>query len=312
MPDVATRTIVAREAPSAPGGNRRIGPGRALAGEIWGAFYVGTTPSHGLPVGSNWNALPERSPDEHVVVVTLAAEHTTLASFSRTFEDLYWAPLCSATTEVGMNVWGGHYVISMPARATPAAPDFLYWTREGCGASNILFIGEAKLTNTDPADRAHLPAWRRIFESRWSVPLASGDDEPPVATRDAQSELRALADSTRLTIDELGGLFGASRRTMYNWLAGRPIREATQSRIFRLRDAIAPIEDSRDAVLVRDWLLQGDPSPAQLAAGERWDELETRVHQDTAPLRPADGEIRGVGIELPKMRRTPNSRLEPL
>src|SRR5262249_37179771 len=95
-------------------------------------------------------------------------------------------------------------------------------------------------------------------------------------------------ESTRLPVEQLGESLGASRRTLYNWLAGRPIGDEAQSRIFRFRDAISPVLSSRDPALVRAWLVRGQPAPAMLAAEERWEELDAVVRQETSPIRAVD------------------------
>src|SRR5262249_29763722 len=87
--------------------------------------------------------------------------------------------------------------------------------------------------------------------------------------------------------EPLGELVGASRRTIYNWLAGKPIGEDAQARILRLRDLLTPVAETRDPSLVRSWLLRGDPSPATLAAQQRWGEVERLVEVEVKPLQPA-------------------------
>jgi transcriptional regulator with XRE-family HTH domain len=203
-------------------------------------------------------------------------------------EDVYWQAFRPLTAEIGVTVWEGECLISLPARITSPTPDLVFWTNEGLCAASALIVGEAKLSGTDPVDASHAPMWRRIFEVQSTLQRPLAEREPVLVIRDVYSELRALIEWTRLPVEQLGELLGASRRTIYNWLAGRPIRDESQSRIFRLRDAIAAIASSRDPALVREWLLRGDPSPATLAVDERWNELEARAHEETAPIRPID------------------------
>jgi hypothetical protein len=219
--------------------------------------------------------------------LALVTGPSTPVLWPASIEDLYWQAFRPLTPDLGVTVWESECLISIPAPTTPLAPDFVFWTSEGLVASSILIVAEAKLSRTDPADSSHAPSWRRVFEAQSTLQRPAAEREPPV-TRDVYSELRTLVEWTRLSVEQLGELLGASRRTMYNWLAGRPIRDNAQSRIFRLRDAIAEVERSRDPALVRTWLLRGDPSPAMLAAEERWDEFEARVRDETTPLRPID------------------------
>lgn len=286
MGDLAAR-LPAREVPSMPTRDRWLGAGRALAGEIWGANYAGTIPSYGLPVVSPSEGFAESVSPWVSTSFALVIGPSTPVVWSTDIEDLYWQEFRPPTPEFGVTVWESECLVSIPAWTTPLASDHLFWTSEGFGESSILVPAEAKLSPTDPADSAHAPAWRRSVEARSTVERPRAEREPAVG-RDVHSELRLLIERTRLSVERLGELVGASRRTIYNWLAGRPIREEAQSRILRLHDGIAAIANSRDPVLVRDWLLRGDPSPATLAAGERWDEFEARVRQEMAPLRPIE------------------------
>jgi hypothetical protein len=288
MVETATPTITARKAPRAPDRDPWIGAGRALAGEIWGVNYVGTAPSYGVPVTGGRGVLPEPIQDRGIVWVIRGAGQTTAPVWPSGAQDPYWATFRPVTSEIGVTVWGGEYVISVPTRLTVPAPELAFWASEGFGASSILIVGEAQLTYTDPADSSHLPMWRRIFESRQAPASIPSDAELEKAARDPHAELRMLAESTRLPVEQLGEALGASRRTIYNWLAGRPIGDEARARIFRLRDALDLVVRTRDPALVRDWLAQGHPTPAKLAADERWEELDARVRQETEPLRSVD------------------------
>jgi hypothetical protein len=166
------------------------------------------------------------------------------------------------------------------------SPDFVFYADEAYGASTILFVGEAKLSRTDPSEASDVVGWSKALATQLA-PLglpATGHS----SSRDPLDELRKLLDSTRLPVEEAAVLIGASRRSVYNWLAGRPIRDEAQARIFRFQAALAPIVQSRDPALVRDWLLRGSPEPAKLAADQRWEELDSRVSREVAPIRPTE------------------------
>lgn len=296
MVELATPLAPVQQAPRAAERNRWIGAGRALAGEIWGINYAGTVPSYGVPVASPASVFPEDMPHLGRVSVTVGVRPTTVVVSPPSLEDLYWQAFRPLTCEIGVNVWEGECLISLPTRLGLPEPDLLFWTSEGLGASSVLILGEAKLSRTDPAEESHTPRWRRIFEAHLPDQHEPIERHAPVV-RDVYAELRVLLEWTRLPVEQFGELVGASRRTMYNWLGGRPIRDEAQSRIFRLHDVLADIAASRDPALVRAWLLRGDPSPATLAAEERWDELEARVREETAPLRPIEQDLREVGEE---------------
>lgn len=286
MVEPAIHIVPARKAPRTSETDRWFGRGRALAGEIWGANYVGTIPSYGVAVTSPANVLPEGVPPAGSLYVTVGAGTTPRVFSPTTLEELYWQAF-RPTSEIGPAFWEGDCLISLPAQIAPPAPDLVFWTSEGVGASSVLIVAEANLSRTDPADAAHAPAWRQVLGHQ-STLQRPPTERRPAFNRDVYTELRMLLEWTRLPVEQLGELLGASRRTTYNWLAGRPIRDAAKSRIFRLRDAIAEIAASRDPVLVRAWLLQGKPSPVTLALNERWTELEARVRDETSPLRPSD------------------------
>jgi hypothetical protein len=292
MSKLAAPALPARKAPRPSELGPWIGRGRALASEIWGINYVGTIPSHGVPITDVPGISSELNPSQGILSVVVGAGNPTPAVWPPITEDLYWNAFRPTTSDIAVTVWGGTYVISLPY-PTVSAPDLAFWAREGIGASSVLFVGEAKLTHTDPTDARHAPAWRRLFE-----PRSLSEEEPAPSIRDPHKELRALAESTLLPVEQLGDVLGASRRTMYNWLGGRPIRDEARSRIFRLRDSLEPVIRTRDPALVRNWLVHGDPSPALLAAEDQWDEFDDRVRQATAVLRPIN-EGRDSGRDEP-------------
>jgi transcriptional regulator with XRE-family HTH domain len=282
MVELATPLVPAREARGTSKRDQWTGAGSALADEIWGGNYVGTISSHGVPVASPSDVFPEGISRRGSMLFAVRAGRTMPFVLPPSPEDLYWQAFRPLTSEIGVTVSEGECLISLPARMSPPAPDLVFWT-ESLGASGILIVAEAKLSRTDPADVSHAPAWRRVLQAQSTRQRPTAERERDVR-RDAYSELRLLLEWTRLPVEQLGELLGASRRTIYNWLAGRPIRD--EARIFRLRDVLSEIAASRDPALVRAWLLRGDPSPAMLATEERWDDLEARVRDETAPLRP--------------------------
>jgi len=104
------------------------------------------------------------------------------------------------------------------------------------------------------------------------------------ATQDVAKALNDLAEWTRLPIEDLGNLLGASRRSFYNWRAGKPVSTEYRERILHTRDILEPIASTRDAILVRQWINSGSPPPATLLREERWYELERAVAQGVAPV----------------------------
>lgn len=280
------QVVIARKAADCPDRDPWIGVGRTLAGDIWGTNYVGTVPPNGLPIAGGSCISAECAGRSNAWLVD-AGGQTTVPVWSAQVGGLYGAdPRPPVASQLGVFVWGDDYVVSIPTRTSAPAPELALWTSEGVGGSNIFFVGESKLTSTDPADSAHMPMWWQIF--RYSSQPGSHVAEEAFVSRDARAELRWLAETTRLPVEQLAELVGASRRTVYNWLSGRSIGEEARARIFRLRDALEPISQTRDSTLVRSWLAQGNPSSFQLAASEQWAELAARAQRDISPLPSSD------------------------
>jgi hypothetical protein len=107
------------------------------------------------------------------------------------------------------------------------------------------------------------------------------------AVQDVAKALHDLAEWTRLPIEDLGNLLGASRRSFYNWRAGKQASKDYRDRILQARNILEPVALTRDPVLVRHWINSGTPSPATLLREQRWHDLERAVTNATAPVRPA-------------------------
>lgn len=274
MPELAVHEVGTAETHRPETGSKRRGHFLTdIAAQVWGEGYVGTVGTLDMSVAkapaSPWSAL---------------ASDTTPIIWEATDAETYpqFAPTIAA--EIGLRLWGGSVVFALPALEPVREADLVYWAADRATGRSTLWLFETKCTATQPAE--HLPAWRRSLNAYVTEELAARHvrQEPP---RDAHAELRLLSDWTRLPVEPLAELVGASRRTIYNWLAGKPIGEDAQARILRLRDLLTPVAESRDPSLVRSWLLHGDPSPATLAAQERWRELERLVAVEVKPLQPA-------------------------
>lgn len=282
MPELAAHELGAVEAHQPVTGSKRRGHLLTdIAAQVWGEGYVGTVGTLDLSVAkaptSPWNAI---------------ASETTPIVWEADDVEIYpqFAPTIAA--EIGLRLWGGSVVLALPAREPLREADLVYWAADFATGQSTLWLFETKCTATQPAE--HVPAWRRSLNAYVTDELARRvRQEPP---REAHGELRLLSEWTRLPVESLGELVGASRRTIYNWLAGKPIGKDAQARILRLRDLLTPVAETRDPSLVRSWLLHGDPSPASLAAHEHWRELERLVAIEVKPLQPAseiDGALEG-------------------
>jgi hypothetical protein len=104
------------------------------------------------------------------------------------------------------------------------------------------------------------------------------------AVQDVARALNDLAEWTRLPIEELGSLLGASRRSFYNWRAGKQVSKDFRERILTARNILEPIASTRDPIFVRQWMNSGSPSPASLLREQRWHELERAAAASVAPV----------------------------
>jgi transcriptional regulator with XRE-family HTH domain len=100
------------------------------------------------------------------------------------------------------------------------------------------------------------------------------------------ASLRELLRWTGGSAEDLAELLGASRRSIYNWLNGRPLRGEFAARATRLRTVLAPLGTDWHPQALANWLKQGRPLRARLAREERWAELEEQVRAAVKPLRP--------------------------
>jgi hypothetical protein len=118
-------------------------------------------------------------------------------------------------------------------------------------------------------------------------------DEGTGGNGDPHDALDAIAKWTRLSPDDLGSLWGASRRSIYNWLDAKPIKSAEIADwIVQTYSALMPLQGTRDPFYFRKWLADGDPSPTALIQSRQWRDLRERVHAEVTPLLPVEPSAR--------------------
>jgi len=103
-----------------------------------------------------------------------------------------------------------------------------------------------------------------------AFPLATTRVEPHEALVD-------LAEWTSLPTARLGDLLGVARRSLYNWMAGKPVRPEIQARLARVRDAFEPLGEQIEPNGVRAWLDEGTPTNFELIAQQQWTTFERRA-----------------------------------
>lgn len=273
MPELAVHEVGIAEKGAPTGRATRRGHFLTdIAAHVWGEGYVGTVGTFDL-APTTAPASPWRVIDSGTTPIPWEATNV------ETYPHI--APTISA--DIGIRLWGGNVVFALPAHSHPREADLVYWAADLASGDRTLWLIEAKFTATEPVE--HTPAWRRVFNA-YIVEELAAEKLRHEAPRNVHAELRLLSDWTLLPVEQLGDLVGASRRTIYNWFAGKPIGEDARARILRLRDLLTPVAETRDPSLVRSWLLRGDPSPATLAAQELWHELERSVAVEVSPLQP--------------------------
>jgi hypothetical protein len=144
-----------------------------------------------------------------------------------------------------------------------------------------LFVAGSALGNALDCVWASLKSSRMDTQEETVAPI---EEATVVSSPPANAALEAIAEWTRLSVDELAELFHSSRRSIYNWLDGKSIGRNVASRIASTYDVLLPLEGSRDAPFFRAWLMRGTPSPYQLIHDGQWQQLASLVERETLPL----------------------------
>jgi hypothetical protein len=116
----------------------------------------------------------------------------------------------------------------------------------------------------------------------------------------ATSVLRELMRSTGGSAELVAETLGASRRSVYNWLKGKPVRPEFALRAERLHSVLAPLRDEWHPDALSGWLQTGDPSPAEIAAQERWADLGEKVRTVLRPMQPQPGADQASSVPGPE------------
>lgn len=103
------------------------------------------------------------------------------------------------------------------------------------------------------------------------------------AVPSATTALNDLAQWTDLPSERLGYVVGASRRSIYNWRHGSTVPGDVTARILKAHGTLGPLAMRRAPAMLRAWLDEGTPSPAELMHTQKWDDLGRMVaHEITA------------------------------
>jgi hypothetical protein len=171
--------------------------------------------------------------------------------------------------------------------ATAPLPFSQAWLRASYAALRGAPGMVAPLEHTLPASRAV----RTPTETALQSEPTSDAYEPKTSSLGSgpHQALEEIARWTRLPPEELGSLWGVSRRSVYNWLNGKPIGSPeVADQIVRTYEELSPLDGSRDPLYFRLWLEQGQPSPAEIIRARSWRELRSRVSSELIPLLPLE------------------------
>lgn len=157
-----------------------------------------------------------------------------------------------------------------------AAPIGIAGLRERLPHLSVIVVsGALSVSGTSSAEPARL--WEDVYVSGFDA-TASGFIRPrhSEATDDAQTTQQAIFKLRRisgLTWEQLGELFGVSRRSVHFWASGKPLNAGHQQRLMQILDVVRAA-DRGDARATRAALLdvKDGVTAFALLAAERYEE----------------------------------------
>ena len=143
--------------------------------------------------------------------------------------------------------------------------------------------------------------WTRtaVADCSWDTPADIGGIADISSTSRAISELRR---TSALTWEQLGKLFGVSRRSVHFWASGRPMNAVHEQRLFEILDIVRQA-DRGDARRNRAALLavSAGKAPFDLLAAGTFNEARARLGRAKADRRIELGELNAHA----RVERTP-------
>jgi len=164
----------------------------------------------------------------------------------------------------------------------------------------ILVSGSLSMAGTSSAEPARL--WEDPYVHEYDV-TSSGltwETQPTDAsqpegerTREAISELRRISG---LTWEQLGQLFGVSRRSVHFWASGKPLNAGNERRLLLVLDIVRSA-DRGDARSTRSALFEVHEGTTafELLLAEGFEEARSMLGKGTGRRRPVLGELDSSG-----------------
>lgn len=169
--------------------------------------------------------------------------------------------------------------------AAGSQPTIAGGLRERSSRLSVIFVsGALAISGTSSAEPKRLwdTPYSRVADSTasthgWGVPQMDAADlnGPVEEARRAISELRRISG---LTWEQLGELFGVSRRSVHFWASGKPMNAANEERLLHVL-AIMRKADRGDARLMRMALFDASSGirPFDLLVAQRFDEASAML-----------------------------------
>lgn len=140
--------------------------------------------------------------------------------------------------------------------------------------------------------------------SSWAETIDGGIEQQGESTGQAVAELRLISG---LTWEQLGHMFGVSRRSVHFWASGKPLNADNETRLLQVLDIVrradrgdarstrAALLDVQDGHSAVDLLAEGQLKEARLRLGagsqravQARGELDAEARAARAPLRPEE------------------------
>ena len=174
-----------------------------------------------------------------------------------------------------------------PSGHLPSAAGNTGWTSEQCRTLVVYWPRwECSSLLGQPGDLPVLLAYDPLSGSR-DAELHSVHSVQAVRSKPPQVLLTELGNWTDLPISRMGELLGVARRSLYNWMEGRPASNDLQRRLDRVHAIIEQVIGAHGTASA--WLDTGHPTNFELLSQQQWALVEQRLKgSQPVPAIPLD------------------------